>query len=154
MKFFVQLFKVPLCRICRIIIHYLQRIRINNTASIIRITIQKLRHIFQTEISPSITQHRKRNIFRSILHRRICCNIAFDQIKIFIYGMNLRISCPFQYSCLYPKCLSGMCYLHIFPMGYSKLRNPVNMTVCLPESVPLFLSQVSFDIRIFIPIFI
>ena len=56
------------------------------------------RYIFQTKIPPAITQNRKRNVRCSILHYRVRCHIALDEIKIFIHSMNLRIPRPFQHS--------------------------------------------------------
>ena len=47
-----------------------------------------------------------------------------------------------------------MQHLHIIPMWYSKLWNPIYVSIRLSELFPLFITEIFFYVRIIVPVFI
>ena len=68
--------------------------------------------------------------------------------------MYLGISCPLKHPCLNPECLVIVRCRLLFPIDVAKLLYPVDMSVILPESVPLLLCQEFLDVRILVNVVI
>ena len=74
--FLVQFLQISLGRIAGVIIFNLHGVGIYDNRAIVRITVKELSRIFDTEISPVLTQNGVRNNLRAVLHRRICLRVT------------------------------------------------------------------------------
>src|SRR5699024_1424739 len=117
-------------------------------------TVQELRCILQTEISPVLTKYGIWNILSTIFHGRICFLIGFDQIKILIHSLYFRIASQLQDSGLDPERFVIMSRRLFLSVNVLELIDPINMPVLLTKLIPFLISQVFLDIRIIVNIII